>query len=98
MSEWYPQYMAQARIQAERGSVMHTVGEVHSAWNHERDLPPDAEEQARSLFRLANRKRRNGPTPNVTIDSEYVLGILRWTHAQQDPNSPWGHLRDTAVP
>ena len=93
----YVATMKKAEEQAERGSTLHTVVEVFDVWQWEEEsLPPDAEQQARELFALANENRRKeGHHP---LDPDYVMKNLQWRHAQQCPGSPWKHLRNTPSP
>lgn len=95
----YQQNMQEGQKQAERGSTLHAVGAVFDAWQWEEKLPPDAEAQARELYALANKNRHKDPaSPNVPIDPDFALMNLKWRHAQQQPDSPWSSLRDTAAP
>lgn len=96
---YYAGNMTEARRQAVRGSTLHTVGTVFDAWQWERDLPPDAEKQARQLFALANENRHREETyRDCPIDPDFVIGNLKWRHAQQSPSSPWAGLSNTPCP
>ena len=72
----------EAEQEAKSGNLLWVLGLIHDAWLWNCNLPSNAEDRARDLFRIANSNRKKRSF-NIEIDPNFVIGNLWERHRLQ---------------